>query len=74
MLVIENDCCSCATGSYPCTGAHKRVPHLYCDRCNDEVDVVYDVVGGDICEECLKEMFEKKTFEQVVSERGEIDG
>lgn len=66
MIRYENDCCGCAVPGYPCTGAHKHVPHLYCDRCDSEVDVVYDVDGDDICEDCLHEMFTKKTLEDLI--------
>lgn len=66
MIVYENDCCSCAVPGYPCTGKHKHVPHLHCDRCDADVEEVYDVDGEDICEECLLEMYEKKTLEDLI--------
>ncbi len=66
MIRYENDCCACAVPGYPCTGAHKHVPHLYCDRCDDEVESVYDFDGDYICKECLLEMFEEKTIEDLI--------
>ena len=66
MIVYENDCCGCAVPGYPCTGAHKNVPHLYCDRCDDEVEEVYDFDGDYICEDCLHEMFTKKKLEDLI--------
>lgn len=57
MVRYENDCSNCAVEGYPCTGAHKHVPHLYCDKCGEEVDFAYDIDGDHICEGCLPEMF-----------------
>lgn len=66
MIRYENDCCACAVPGYPCTGAHKHVPHLYCDKCGEDVDFVYDVDGEDICEACLPTMFKEKTIEDLI--------
>ena len=62
MMKIENHCCDCATGNYPCLGnmcSLRRVEVHYCDGCNDEIDEIYDVDGEELCEECLKEMFRR---------------
>jgi hypothetical protein len=64
MIRYEDDCCMCATAGYPCTGAHKRVPHLYCDRCGEEVEEAYDVDGEAICEGCISEVFPIKGVEE----------
>ena len=57
MVRIENDCCDCASALYPCTDCGlKRVKHYYCDKCKDEVEVLYDVNGNQLCSDCtLKE-------------------
>jgi hypothetical protein len=34
------------------------VKHLYCDKCNDDVDELYDVDGEELCKDCLLEKFE----------------
>lgn len=59
---IENHCCDCASGSYPCLGSscpNRNVEVYYCDRCGEQLEDVYDVDGEDLCEECLKKMFRK---------------
>ena len=59
---IENHCCDCATPSYPCTPdcPLRNVEVHYCDKCGDELDDIYDVDDKELCEYCLKEMFERK--------------
>lgn len=65
MVKYENDCCGCATESYPCLGdgcPNRHVPYYYCDKCGEEIpdDEIYEVDGEDLCEYCLKEMFKKE--------------
>lgn len=60
MLKIENHCVDCGQ---PCIGGacrYKDVPVYYCDKCNEELDDVYEVDGEDLCESCLKDMFKKQ--------------
>ena len=62
MLQYENRCCECATPGYPCLGSscpNRNVPVHYCDRCDEELEKIYDVDGEELCEECLKEMFRR---------------
>ena len=62
MKRIENHCVGCATDNYPCLGSacsKRHVTVYYCDKCDEEIEDVYDVDGKDLCEECLKEMFKK---------------
>ena len=62
MVRYENQCCGCATESYPCLGGacpNVRVPVHYCDQCDCELDDVYEVDGEELCEDCLKNMFIK---------------
>lgn len=60
---IENDCCDCATESYPCLGdqcKYRNVKHFYCDRCREEVDeLYYGVSGMELCAECALKELEK---------------
>ena len=58
MKRIENHCCDCATGAYPCMGSScpkRRVEVHYCDRCGAELEHIYDIDGEEMCEECWKE-------------------
>lgn len=63
MIRIENHCRSCATDSYPCRGSACPLTHVevhYCDKCDDELDEIYEVDDMELCEYCLKEMFKKE--------------
>lgn len=60
MINYENDCVSC---DLPCVNCGlKHNPHLYCDGCGDEVEELYKVDCEELCEECLKNNFEKITL------------
>lgn len=65
MKTFENECVGCppergCRGS-SCPNAH--VLHIYCDKCGDEVDEeeYFEVNGEQLCEECLKVMFLRRT-------------
>lgn len=61
-ICYEDECCGCATESYPCLGSacpNRNVPHLYCDKCEEEVEELYETENGQLCEECVLKMFEK---------------
>lgn len=60
MTKIENDCCDCATGAYPCLGNScplVNTPHHYCDECGDETQL-YDYEGRELCAECILNKYE----------------
>lgn len=60
MVKYENECMNCATPGYPCIGdicPHSHAKHLYCDECGEDVDLLYDVDGTELCEDCLLEHF-----------------
>ena len=62
MVRIENQCCHCAVPGYPCLGSscpNLRVEVHYCDKCDNELEDIYEVDGEELCEECLKDMFRK---------------
>lgn len=62
MVMMENECCGCAVPSYPCIGdacPNRRVPHLYCDKCEEEVEDLYKTEDGELCAECVLKMFKK---------------
>ena len=55
MRKIENDCCGCATETYPCIGnscSLRHVEHFYCDKCGNETKL-YSFLGQELCEECI---------------------
>ena len=54
MVKFENECCDCAVPGYPCIGVNcplRNVKHLYCDKCGDDVEELWD----GLCEECFIE-------------------
>ena len=62
MIKYENDCVACGL---PCLGEfcpNRHAPHMYCDRCGEEVGSYFIIDGEMICDDCLadiaKEMFE----------------
>ncbi len=53
MRRYENDCVGCPQGCINC--GRKSVLHLYCDRCEEEVETLYTIDGNEeLCEDCLK--------------------
>ena len=62
MVKYENECCGCAVPAYSCMGSacpNRRVPHLYCDECGEEVETLYHYDGKELCLECIEKMLEK---------------
>lgn len=60
MLKYENDCVDCPQGCIQCGRNH--TPHLYCDECGEDAEVLYDYDGEELCQECLLEHFNKITL------------
>lgn len=53
MVAFESNCSGCHDDGYCMSNCpHKKVPHLYCDKCEDEVDDLYDVAGKQLCDIC----------------------
>ena len=64
MVRIENQCLGCEDLGMHCLGAacpRKRVEVRICDKCGEELDDIYEVDGEELCEDCLKERFLKKS-------------
>ena len=64
MRVIEDRCCDCAVGAYPCIGNAcplKNAEVVYCDKCGNEFeeDCIIPVHGNDYCETCFNKIFEE---------------
>ena len=60
MITYEDECVGCPT-EMGCMGSacpYRNVPHLYCDKCEEEVEKLYKYDGQEICEECLLKEFE----------------
>jgi hypothetical protein len=65
MIKYENDCCGCATESYPCDPycKRKKTPHFYCDHCGEE-DALYWLDGKQLCISCVENELESVTDEE----------
>lgn len=55
MIRIENECVGCETCLPFCS--LEKVPRLYCDKCGQEVDRLFEVNGEQWCEDCIWDMF-----------------
>jgi hypothetical protein len=54
MIRRENDCVGCEH----CLNCGKKdAIHLYCDKCGENVDELYITDEGQVCFDCLIEMF-----------------
>lgn len=55
-----DECCDCAVPAYPCLGSscpNRNVKHLYCDKCGEDVERLYEFDGKELCGYCvLKEL------------------
>lgn len=68
MVKYENECCGCATESYPCLGSsckNRNVPRLYCDKCKEEVEELFEWDDDEQwCIDCIKENLTKVKLEE----------
>ena len=65
MIKYEDECVGCPK-EMGCLGnacPNRNVPHLYCDKCGDDCEELYDCYGEELCESCLLDSFEKITLD-----------
>lgn len=70
MITERDECCGCATESYPCLGdsyPRRHTAVLICDECGDEVEKLYKVDGMQLCSRCALNELEEVDYER---ERG----
>lgn len=61
MVKFEDECVGCPT-EMGCVGnscPYRNVPHLYCDKCGEEADELYDLDGEQLCADCVLESLDK---------------
>ena len=66
MITYEDECCGCAAPAYPCMGdacPNRNVSHLYCDKCEEEVEELYEYDGKQVCVDCILESLNKVEIE-----------
>lgn len=67
MVYYENECCDCATGSYPCLGSSCpkiHVLHMKCDICGAECEeLYYGENRNQLCADCVLKELEKVEVE-----------
>ena len=59
MITYEDECVGCPT-EIGCLGSacpNRNVPHLYCDKCKEDVEKLYKYDGEELCVECLLDKF-----------------
>lgn len=64
MKEVTDECCGCTSMGLPCMGSscpNRHVVRLYCDKCDEEVDVLYygSTSGKELCAECALAELEK---------------
>ena len=65
MITYEDECVGCPT-EMGCMGSacpNRNVPHLYCDRCKEEVDDLYEWDGKQVCIDCIVKSLKKVEIE-----------
>ena len=63
MEKIVNECVGCRDLGLHCMGSacpNRNVTRFFCDRCQDEITVIYDYDGEELCEDCLKALFKRE--------------
>ena len=82
MIKFEDECCGCASESYPCLGSsckNRNVPHFYCDECGEECNTddlyVYSEYDKLLCKFCLVDKFKtvEEEKEKILEEYGYAD-
>lgn len=66
-LVISDECCSCASGGYPCRGetcSLRHVPHLLCDDCSEETTLYY-YEDEMLCLDCIIDRLHEVDIREV---------
>ena len=67
MVKFENQCVGChpETGCIGRTCPNRRVPIIYCDRCEEETryDEIRHIDGEDICYDCFMERCSEEFYE-----------
>ena len=62
----ENECVGCPP-DMGCLGVacpNRRVPHLYCDKCKNEVETLRNYDGDQWCEECILKEFDEVEIDE----------
>jgi hypothetical protein len=71
MIKEVDDCQGCAE-CVGCGRKYRKHKVIVCDLCGKEVEEVHIVYGDHICNDCLPDMFEKISVDDV--NEGEQDG
>ena len=61
MITYEDECVGCPTemGCMESACPYRNVPHLYCDKCEEEVDDLYEWDGKQVCIDCIVKSLKK---------------
>lgn len=57
MIRTENECVGCPKGMGCINCGYSRVIHLICDSCGEESDKLYNTDDGQVCPDCLEDMY-----------------
>lgn len=57
MVKYEDECVHCGDRCLGSSCPNLHVKHLYCDKCGEDVERLYDFDGKELCGDCvLKEL------------------
>ena len=60
MVKIENHCVDCGIHCRGSVCPRRRVEVHYCDRCQSELEDIYEVDGMEYCQYCYDELYERE--------------
>lgn len=63
---LIDECCNCASPGFPCIGDRcelRHVPHYICDKCEDDVEVLYWYEGEQLCRDCIFDSLEVVAYD-----------
>lgn len=63
MVKYENDCVGCPAERLCLDSCpYRKLPHLYCDKCGEEAEKLYNLDGENLCEECVLDSLDTVTI------------
>lgn len=58
MIKFQNECVDCGLPCLGSTCSYKRVPHYFCDECEEETTLYEFEDGVQLCKDCLLDKFD----------------
>lgn len=68
MIRIEKECCDCGLPCKYNACPHYEVVRMFCDKCGDETEELYEYGTEELCKYCLLKAVPKIDIETVTRE------